>query len=109
MTGCRGGGGGDGWSGNAAIIANNPFHDLQCLEMFVLCVSWRAVKTRRVVLPRWVILSSDVSEYTSQLIHSELDTTVWVRLWSPVLGKKAHRVIALPLVGNTFWCYDLDF
>lgn len=78
----------DGWSGNAAIIANNPFHDLQCLEVFVLCVSWSAVKTRRVILPRWVILSEDVSEYTTQLIHTRLDTTVWIMLLFLVLGKK---------------------
>ena len=72
----------DGWSGNATIIANNPFHDLQCLEVFVLCVSWSAVKTCRVILPRWVILSEDVSEYTTQLIH-----TMWVMLLFMVLGK----------------------
>ena len=58
----------DGWSGNATVIANNPFHDLQSLKVFVLFLSRVPVKTRRVILPRRVILSGDLR------VHRPVDT-----------------------------------
>lgn len=71
----------DGWSGNAAVIANNPFHDLQSLEVFVLFLSHVPVKTRGVILPRRVILSGDLR------VHRLVDTYRWVMVPS---FKKVH-------------------